>query len=191
MAVRDTARRKLTYEDYAQIPDDGKRHEIIDGVHYVSPSPNRTHQGLLGNLHFKLMSFINEHREYRLGEVYLAPFDVVLSPHDVVQPDLLFVSTARLGIITEANVQGAPDLAIEILSDSTRRRDETLKRDRYEQHGVQEYWIFDGSRKSIRIFRRAQGSGFGAATELAAASGQVLTTPLLPGLELPLREIFS
>ncbi len=187
MAVRDTARRKLTYEDYARIPDDGRRHEIIDGVHHVSPSPTRTHQAILANLVARLVIFAREHR---LGEIYPAPFDVLLSSHDIVQPDILFVSTARLGIITEANIQGAPDLAIEILSDSTRRRDETLKRDRYEQLGVQEYWILDGNRKTVRIFRRTQGSAFGAATELTAASGRALTTPLLPGLEIPLREIF-
>jgi Uma2 family endonuclease len=188
MAVRDTARRKLTYEDYAQIPDDGRRHEIIDGLHYVSPSPTRTHQVTLLKLALRLAPFAQEHQ---LGEIYPAPFDVLLSPHDIVQPDLQFVSTARLGIVTEANVKGAPDLAIEILSDSTRRRDENLKRDRYEQLGVQEYWLLDGSRKTVRIFRRMQGSGFDTATELTAAAGQVLTTPLLPGLELPLREIFS
>jgi Uma2 family endonuclease len=188
MAVRDTAQHKLTYEDYIQIPDDGRRHEIIDGVHYLSPSPTRAHQATLINLAARLLFFAKEHQ---LGEIYPAPFDVLLSPNDVVQPDILFVSTARLGIITDANVQGAPDLAIEILSDSTRRRDETLKHDRYEQLGVQEYWILDCRRKTVRIFRRAQGSGFCAATELTATSGQVLTTPLLPGLGVPLREIFS
>jgi len=188
MAVRDTAHRKLTYEDYARIPDDGQRHEIIDGVQYVSPSPTRTHQVLVRKLVVKLTLFTEAHR---LGEIFPAPFDVLLSSHDIVQPDVLFVSAARLGIVTEAHVKGAPDLAIEILSDSTRRRDETLKRDRYEQLGVQEYWILDGSRKSVRIFRRTQGSGFGAATELTAAAGQVVTTPLLPGLELPLRDIFN
>jgi len=188
MAVQGTARRKLTYEDYAQIPDDGRRHEIIDGVHYVSPSPTRTHQVLVRRLIVKLTLFAEEHQ---LGEIFPAPFDVLLSSHDIVQPDILFVSTARLAIVTEANVKGAPDLAVEILSDSTRRRDENLKRDRYEQLEVQEYWILDGSRKTVCILRRTQGSGFGTATELTAASGQVLTTPLLPGLELPLREIFS
>jgi Uma2 family endonuclease len=188
MAVRDTARRKLTYEDYAQIPDDGRRHEIIDGVHYVSPAPSLDHQGLAGDLHLVLGNFVREHK---LGRVYFAPADVLLSPHDVLQPDLFFISTARLSIITKPNVKGAPDLVIEILSDSTRRRDENLKRDRYEQLGVKEYLIFDGSRKTVHIFRRTQGSGFGAASELTAASGQVLTTPLLPGLELQLREIFA
>lgn len=189
MAVRDTSPRKLTYEDYAQIPDDGKRHEILDGEHYVSPAPTVDHQRLGGRLYLKLGTFVNA---YHLGEVFYAPTDVVLSPHDIVQPDLLFISTARRGIMTEPNVQGAPDLAVEILSDSTRRRDETLKLQRYEQLGVLEYWIVDGRHKAVRTFRRAtQRSGFDAPTELAAAAGDILTTPLLSGLEIALRDIFA
>jgi Uma2 family endonuclease len=138
MAVRDTAHRKLTYGDYAQIPDDGRRHEIIDGEHHVSPSPNADHQDLSGNLHALLHAFVRKHK---LGKLYSAPFDVLLSPHDIVQPDILFISTAHRAILTKANVKGAPDLVIEILSRSTRHLDETLKRQRYEQLGVQEYWI--------------------------------------------------
>ncbi len=189
MAVRDTPRHhKLTYEDYFHFPDDGKRHEILDGEHCVTPSPTMDHQRLGGRLFLQLGHFVNAHR---LGEVFYAPADVILSPHDIVQPDLFFISTARLGIITKANVQGAPDLAVEILSDSTRRRDETLKRQRYEQLGVLEYWILDGRRQAVWIFRQTQGSEFGAQTELTAAAGQVLTTPLLPGLEIALRDLFA
>ena len=187
MAVRDTAHRKLTYGDYAQIPDDGRRHEIIDGEHHVSPSPNADHQDLSGNLHALLHAFVRKHK---LGKLYSAPFDVLLSPHDIVQPDILFISTAHRAILTKANVKGAPDLVIEILSPSTRHLDETLKRQRYEQ-GVQEYWIFDPRRKSVRIFRRGHGAGFGAPSELTATAGQVVTTPLLPGLEIALRELFT
>jgi Uma2 family endonuclease len=121
---------------------------------------------------------------------YLAPFDDVLSPHDIVQPDILFIVAARLAILTEANAQGAPDLVIEILSPSTRRLDETLKRKRYDQLGVQEYWLFDPKRQSVQIFRRSQGAGFGAPSELTAVAGQILTTPLLPGLEIALSKIF-
>jgi Uma2 family endonuclease len=187
MAVRDTVRRKLTYEDYLLFPEDGKRHEVIDGEHYVTSAPSYEHQGVSANLHLALGPFVREHR---LGSVRYAPLEVLLSEHDIVQPDLLFISNARAGIVTKANVQGAPDLVIEILSDSTRRRDETLKRDRYERFGVLEYWIFDPQRRTARVFRRS-GAGFLPAQELSAAAGDVLTTPLLPGLEIPLREIFE
>jgi Uma2 family endonuclease len=188
MAVRDTAHRKLRYEDYARISADGKRHEIIDGEHHVSPSPNTNHQVLSRNLIDVLSPFVRKHK---LGQLFSAPYDVLLSPHDIVQPDILFISTAHRAIITEANVQGAPDLVIEILSPSTRHLDETLKRQRYEQLGVQEYWIFDPRRLSVRVFRRSQDTGFGAPSELTAAASPVVTTPLLPGLEIVLRDIFT
>jgi Uma2 family endonuclease len=187
MAIRDTAHRKLTYEDYAQIPDDGRRHEIVAGLHYVSPSPTTDHQDLAGTLYRRMSNLVYDNQ---LGKIFFAPLDAVLSENDIVQPDILFISAARLNIVTAPNIKGAPDLVVEILSDSNRHHDETLKRERYDQLGVQEYWIIDPRRKAARIFRRASHAGFGAPTELTAASGQTLTTPLLPGLEISLREIF-
>ncbi len=187
MAVRDPAQRKLSYENYVQIPDDGRRHEIIDGEHYVSPAPSLDHQRLLGRSYRAIANFVDDHQ---LGEVFIAPVDVLLSPHDIVQPDIFFISTDRLGITTEANVKGAPDLVIEILSASTRHRDETLKRDRYEKLGVREYWILDSWRKAVRVLPRNQHGQFGPSTNLTAAAGDILTTPLLPGLEIPLRNLF-
>ena len=187
MAVRDTVRRKLTYEDYLLFPEDGQQHEILDGEHYVMPAPSFGHQGISGNLYFALTLFLRQHQ---LGFVRYAPLDVILSAHDVVEPDLLFISNERAGIIQAANVQGAPDLVIEILSDSTRRKDETLKRDLYERSGVREYWIVDPQASRVRIFRRS-GVRFLAAQEVSAAGKDVLTTPLLPGFQLPVGEIFE
>ncbi len=190
MAVRDTAHRKLTYEDYVLIPEDLLRHEILDGEHYVTPAPGRDHQGSLGTLFLKIATFV---RGRRLGTVFFAPFDVLLSPHDIAQPDLLYISNERAAILTEANAQGAPDLVIEILSKSTRRRDETLKRDRYERFGVLEYWLADPVRRTVRIYRRERRAeaGFSAAEDLSAAAGDVLTTPLLPDFEMRVSEIFE
>jgi Uma2 family endonuclease len=187
MAVRDTVRRKLTYEDYVLFPEDGKRHEILDGEHSVMPAPSFGHQGYSGNLYLSLAPFVREHR---LGFVRYAPLDVLLSAHDIVQPDLLFISHERAGIIRDANVEGAPDLVVEILSDSSRRRDETLKRDLYERCGVREYWLVDPERRSVKVFRRS-GVRFLAPIELSATAGAVLTTPLLPGFEIPVRAIFE
>jgi Uma2 family endonuclease len=188
MAIRDTGRRKLTYQDYVEIPEDLQRHEILDGEHYVSPSPSMTHQRIAGRLHLKLATFVEAHE---LGDVFFAPFDVLLSPHDIAQPDLLFIARANLDILTDLNVQGAPNLVIEILSDSTRRTDETVKLRRYGLLGVEEYWIFDSRRKAVRVFRRSEPDGFDDPREHTAAAGQVLTSPLLPGLEIALGEIFS
>jgi Uma2 family endonuclease len=179
---------KLTYEDFVLFPDDGKRHELIDGEHFVTPSPNRRHQWVLQNLTTLLVPFV---RERRLGRVFFAPFDVVFTPHDVVEPDLLYISAERSGILTEANVQGAPDLVVEVLSPSGRRQDELLKRDLYERGGVAEYWIVDPEAETLKVFRRGEDGGFGRAQLLTLRDGDALSTPLLPGLEVPLVAVFE
>lgn len=185
MAIRDTARRKLTYEDYVLFPEDGQRHEIIDGEHYVSPAPTPKHQRVSMRLSVRVGGFVEARR---LGEVFAAPTDVLLSRHDVVQPDLLFISNERAAILKDKNVQGGPDLVIEILSESTRKLDQDLKLGRYELLGVHEYWIVDPAAERIHVFR-AEGESFRQEAELSA--GDVLTTPLLPGLEIPLRDLFQ
>lgn len=186
MALHDLPRRKLTYEDYLLFPEDGQRHEIIDGEHYVSPAPSAPHQRLSMRLSIRLGAFIEDNG---LGELFAAPFDVLLSRHDIVQPDLLFISNRRAGILDDKNAKGAPDLVVEILSKSTRRVDEGIKLERYELLGVEEYWMFDTRLQSARIFRR-HGDRLQLAAELSAAAGDVLTSPLLPGLELRLADLF-
>ncbi|MGH9417688.1 MAG: Uma2 family endonuclease [Terriglobales bacterium] len=178
--------RKLTYEDYCLYPDDGNRHEILDGEHYMSPSPRTRHQRAL----MQLIHFVGEHvRRSGLGEVYCAPLDVLLSPYDVVQPDLIFISAARVSeVITEKNVQGAPDLLIEIISPTTQSIDEDLKRQRYEKLGVAEYWLVYPDQARVRVYRRAD-AGFGPGTDFAV--GAMLASPLLPGLEIAVGDLFA
>jgi Uma2 family endonuclease len=186
----------LTYEDFVLFPDDGKRHELIDGEHVVKPSPSTRHQLVLRNLDRALDRFVHERA---LGRVVFAPLDVVLSRHDVVEPDLLYISADRASILTAANVQGAPDLVVEVLSPSSRRQDEVLKRDLYERGGVAEYWIVDPESESVKVFRRAtEGEEAGSAAPrfarpllLTLHDGDALATPLLPGLEIPLAVVFS
>ncbi|HEX6864212.1 MAG TPA: Uma2 family endonuclease [Thermoanaerobaculia bacterium] len=186
MALHDRPVR-LSYDDYVLIPEDGQRHEIIDGEHYVSPAPTPKHQEVLLELAVALRSFIKANR---LGKLYVAPIDVVLSFYDVVQPDLVFISKERLHILTRKNIQGGPDLAIEILSDGTRRIDEGIKHSTYERFGVKEYWLVDPGRETVAV-HRLEGGRFHKTADLAAAKGDVLTTPLLPGLEIRLAEIFA
>lgn len=173
---------KLTYDDYVNFPNDGKRYEIIDGELYVNPAPNTKHQRLLGRLFRTLAAFVEEHG---LGEVFIAPFDVVLAEIDVLQPDLLFISAARMQILTQANVKGAPDLVVEVLSDGTRRYDETTKRKRYEHFEVQEYWIVDPIDDSVRILR-LEGKQY----ERIIVGGNI-TSPLFPGFSLGLKKLFA
>ncbi len=178
---------KLTYADYALLPDDGRRHEIIDGEEVVSPAPITKHQRVVLELAFLLKQHVREHS---LGEVFVAPFDVVLSEHDIVQPDVLFVSDARLHLVDEINLKGAPDLVCEVLSESTRRTDLLRKRDLYARSGVAEYWVLDPVIDQVQVFRPA-ASGYERAAELYAEAGDALATPLLPGLALPVADLFG
>lgn len=177
---------KLTYADYVLFPDDGLRHEIIEGEHYVTPSPSMRHQRISG----RLFNLIQNHLDTRRagGEVFCAPFDVLLSHLNVLVPDLAYISAERARIITLKNVQGAPDLVVEILSPSTKSRDQRLKRDVYERTGVEEYWVVDPDKDFIDVHRRMAGE-FGP--PIRYRRGETLTTPLLPGLELPLDKVFA
>ena len=187
MHMQTTTPAKLTYRDFVRFPDDGKRHELIDGVHYVTPSPFMPHQNVLGNLHFLIRSHLEEHRA---GRVFLAPFDVIFSFFDIVEPDLLFISNERMAILTRKHVRGAPDLVVEIGSKSTRRRDEGVKLELYERGDVLEYWVVDPDEETIRVYRRKEGR-LARAGELAREHHEALTTPLLPGLSLPLHRVFA
>jgi len=179
---------KLTYEDYLYFPEDGRRHELIDGEHYVTAAPNLKHQTAALNLAGDLRNFV---RPRDLGRVWAAPTDVVLSEFDVVQPDVLFVSKARLHLAAEGeNLQGAPDLVVEVLSPRTRRTDVITKRHLYEKFGVQEYWMVDPELETIEIYRLREGA-FRREAELSTENEDVATTPLLPGLEIALTEIFE
>lgn len=185
--VKPASHVKLTYDDFVLFPDDGRRHELIDGEHYVTPSPNSRHQLILGNLYFLIRRWLEDHR---VGTVFMAPLDVVFSRFDVVEPDVLYLSNDRASeALTKANVQGVPELVIEIGSPSTRTRDETIKRQLYERAGVSEYWIVDPELDVIRVFRR-DGERFARPIELSAEAGDTLTTPLLEGLELRLADAF-
>lgn len=182
-----TTTRKLTYEDYVLFPEDGQRHELIDGVHYVSPAPYIRHQRVVLRILFALETFA---RDTGCGEVLFAPTDVVLSQYDVVEPDVLYVSREHQRIVGEKFISGPPDLAVEVLSPSTRRRDLDLKLKLYERVGVQEYWIVDSERAAMTVYRLGP-KGFGTALALFAERGDVLTSPLLPGLTLPIANLLK
>ena len=177
------ARVKFTYEDYRSTPED-KRYQLLDGELVMTAAPRRSHQKADMEITLVLGDYVKEND---LGEVYSAPFDVVLSDTDVVQPDLLFVSKERLGIINDDNVRGAPDLVIEILSPSTASIDRNFKRALYARHGVKEFWLVDTDAKNITVMLLGE-HGY----ELAGiyGEGQTLTSPTLEGFTLSLSEIF-
>lgn len=177
----------FTYEDSLLFPDDGRRHELIGGEHYATPAPTTKHQQVSCNLLGLMHAFL---RRTKAGRLFSAPTDVVLSDLDVVQPDLLFVAAIRAAIITEKHVRGAPDLIIEILSETTRKTDEIVKRKLYERYGVAEYWIVDPALETVKVYRMTD-QGYVRAAELSQEAGDTLTTPLLPDFQLSLAEIFE
>lgn len=175
---------KLTYDDYALIPEDGLRHEIIDGEHYVNPAPNVRHQRVVLRLVKALVNYVDDHE---LGEVFVSPIDVVFSRHDVVQPDLLFVRKENAGEVYGANLKIAPDLVVEVLSISNRKHDEVRKLKLYDTFNVAEYWIADPEEELVKVFRRRK-KGL-TLVETADIDGEI-ATPLLPGFSLALLRVF-
>ncbi len=183
MVISATPTIKRTYADYCRTPDD-ERYELWDGELIVAPAPNSAHQIVDAKLGWRLAQFVEERG---LGQVFSAPYDVVLSETDVVQPDLLFVSNERVYIITPDNVRGAPDLVVEILSPSTAERDRTFKRALYARYGVSEYWLVDPDARTVTVLRLDDG----AFAEVAYyGAGQTLTSPTMAGFTVNLDDIF-
>jgi Uma2 family endonuclease len=174
---------RFNYHDYVQLPED-KRYEILDGDLFMVPAPGIKHQSVSLNLTMALFQHI---RDYRLGRLLEAPCDVILSNEDIVQPDILFIKSDRCGIVGELNIQGAPDLVIEILSPGTREKDLEIKRKIYARFGVQEYWIVDPAAETVEVLTRS-ALGYAPAGTYGKSDG--LSSPLLPDFKLPLIEIF-
>ena len=175
---------KYTVADYLTTPDD-KRYQLLHGELILAPSPTDRHQAIMGTLFFLLYQ---HNLETGSGRVRMAPLDVHLSEYDLTQPDILFVSNDRASIITAANIQGAPDLVVEILSPSTERFDRGYKRTMYARNGVREYWLVDPAGETVEVMTEAE-EGF--VTESIYQRDQILVSPLLPGLSIELNRIFS
>ena len=179
--------RKITYADLLRLPEDGLRHELVDGAHVVTPSPVPRHQRICA----QLLVFLGQHLlTHPTGTLYTGPMDVILGDGDVVAPDLVYVSSERAHIVGSKNLHGAPDLVVEVLSPVTKRRDVGIKRDLYERAGVREYWVVDPETQTLATHRRVDDR-FGPPVFRSAASGAVCTSPLFPGLHLELTRLFG
>jgi Uma2 family endonuclease len=181
--VSHAVKRKLEYEDLVRLPDDGLIHELLDGELVVSPSPAPVHQRVV----LKLARRLGDHVErLRLGELFVAPLDVILGPHDVLEPDLLVVTDPAL--TTHRAIEGPPALVVEVLSPSSASRDRVTKAQRYAVGGVTHYWIVDIERRRIECLRLD-----GTAYELVVAGegGDTLTHPDWPGLEIALTPLWQ
>jgi Uma2 family endonuclease len=150
-----TTRVRLTYEDFAALPDDGRRYELHEGELSVTPAPGTEHQDTLGNLFVIIRSHV---RARGLGRIFFAPVDCILEDITVVQPDLVFVETARLSVISRRGVEGAPTLAVEVISPSTTTIDRRRKLQLYARYAVPHYWIVDPPARTIEAHQLAEGA---------------------------------
>jgi len=146
----------LTYEDFVALPDDGHRYELHEGELSVTPAPGARHQRVLLNLALVLAPHVRAHTA---GELFVAPFDCIMTNITVVEPDLLYLDQARRQLLSERALEGAPTLAIEILSPSTGHIDRRRKMTLYAKHGVDWYWIVDPPARTIDVYRLA-GEGY-------------------------------
>ena len=187
-----TAKPKGTYTiaDYFATPE-GERWELIDGVLYqMAAAPNRKHQDASENIG---RCFADHIRPRRLGLVYRAPFAVLLPGESAVEPDLFFVSMARERILAERGCEGPPDLVVEILSPSNRAHDLEIKRELYARHGIPAYWMTDCDAETLlALTDPATINGLGVyTTQRLYTVGDIITTTVMPGLAIPVADIFA
>ncbi len=172
--VTGPAQGRWTYADYAALPDDGTRYEVIDGVLYMTPAPNTGHQGASS----RLVTYLVTHIEFAgHGRVFASPIDVELAPGTVVQPDVVVILNANLGIITPGRIVGTPNLVVEIASPSTAGYDRREKQDAYAQAGVHTYWIADPGAQTVEVLVLNQGT--------YRSQGVFCGQATLPSQELP------
>ena len=175
-------RTQLTYDDFAALPDDGKHYELLAGVLYVNPSPGLPHQ------HTTKMAFL-QIREYfegnGLGEVFFAPFDVILSEHDVAEPDILVV--AATSQFSQRGVEGPPALVVEVISPSSRKYDRVTKAARYLALGVEHYWIIDPKAKHVLCQRAERGEWVVVAE---GRDSDTVCDPAWPDLVITLKDLW-
>jgi Uma2 family endonuclease len=179
-----TEKKVYTYEDWVKLPEDSWGYEIINGELTKSPSPMTNHQRVVANIAFELQVYL---RSTQQGELIFAPMDVVLSNTNIFQPDILFISNENSDIITEKNIQGAPDLIAEVLSPSTTYKDLFDKKELYEQFGVKEYWIIDPKREWVEVYTLNK-SKYSLLQKIEKEG--VITSKIFPELKLFLNAIF-
>ncbi len=182
-AALEKTKKQYTYEDYEKLPE-GAPYQLIGGELIMTPSPVPYHQIISRRIEFELLKFVEDRK---LGEVIDAPMDVYLSETETYQPDIIFISTERMNIIGEKKIEAAPDLVIEILSESTAYYDLRHKKRIYESSGVKEYWIADPMEKSIEVYENVNGE-FKIYSQ-AMEKGRV-NSKLLEGFGVELEKVF-
>ena len=176
---------RLTYDEFRQLPDDGKRYELIHGEVHVFPSPNTKHQRSLWNLSVNLGVYAKSHD---VGRFYFAPLDALLAADTALQPDLVLVSREHVGIIRESGIAGSPDLVVEILSPSTAAHHRATKLALYADASVPWVWFLDPEAKTVEALKLEGKRYF---VDSILAGDQILTSSIFPGWQVPLNEVFD
>ncbi len=175
-----------TYDDYLKLPDDGRRYEIIEGVLYVTNAPGLDHQFTVFEIARQMGNFVIEHK---LGYVITAPFEVHLAEYSrPVQSDVLFIRAERWPKSGAKFFTGAPDLIVEVLSDSTGRTDQSVKFTAYEQAGVPEYWIANPKTRSVQVFTLS-GQEYALVNQFIGE--EIIQSHIFPGLQITTHTLFN
>lgn len=174
---------KFSYREYQYFPNDGMRHEIIDGDHFMSPAPSTKHQTVSRRLQFQIYSQIELTGK---GQVFNAPTDVELATHDIVQPDLIVVMRPNFRMIGSKRIRGVPDLAIEILSESNPQHDRVLKLEMYQRVGLAEYWIVDPEEEFVDAYVLKEGI-----LVLVGTFRDAIESQTIPGTIVNLAEVWN
>ena len=174
---------RFSCQDCQLLPED-KRYEILDGDLCMVSSPNTKHQRVSKKL---LVTLARQVEGRNLGEIFVAPYDVILSDDNIVQPDIFFIAGGRVGLVGELNLHGTPDLVIEILSAGSRKMDMETKKKIYARFGIGEYWIVDPDAEAIEV---KIWSEIGYLRHAVYAKSECLSSPLLPAVKIRLQDIF-
>ena len=179
-----TEKEKYTYEDYLKLPE-GAPYQLINGELVMSPSPTTYHQIIANNISTLLTQYV---RKNKFGTILFSPIDVYFEKHETYQPDIIFVSKERKEIIGEKKIEGAPDLVIEILSESNAYYDLKHKKNIYEKYGVKEYWIVDPIEKSVEVFESKEKKF--TLIDRKEEKGKI-KSKIFTGLKIQVEEIFK
>ena len=175
----------MTYHEYALLPQDRNRYEVLDGELYMTPSPSLRHQRMVHRLTVILSQYVEAAGS---GELLFAPLDVLLSETNIVQPDILFLGGSKIPPRAAKNIQVAPDLVIEVVSESSIEQDRVHKKRIYARHGISQYWIVDPDNRTFEVFELA-GSEYRLAGSFAGDA--TASSSLFPGLTIPLARLWA
>ncbi len=179
-----TETKKYTYDDYAKLPE-GSAYQLINGELIMSPAPNIYHQKIAANLFIFFNNYIEENKK---GTILFSPVDVYFDENETYQPDIVFISKERNGIIKEKRIEGAPDIIIEVLSENNAYYDLKHKKNIYEKYGVKEYWIVDPMDKSIEVYNNEDAKF--CLSDKKERKGEI-KSKILSGLKIEALKVFN